>query len=101
MKVTVSAKQPDLSTFVGPVYRGEDFADLSDQKNVILTPTDMNEWPYARIRSMALDDHILLFQNSMIRSVTDLNIYILAPQSFINAIIMDPNYIPISTLQIQ
>ena len=81
MQVTISAKQPNMSEFTGSVYTGVDFSDLTNQNNAILTPTDMNDWPYARLRSLALDDHLLLFQNSMIRSVTELKkIYIVAPQ---------------------
>jgi len=102
MQVTVSSKQPDLSTFAGSVYRGVDFTEIADQKNAILTPLDMNDWPYARLRSLAMDDHLLLFQNSMIRSVTELKrIYILAPQSYINDILAAPDYIPLGTLQIE
>lgn len=99
MQVIVSSKQPDLSSFEGSVYSGVDFTDLADQKNVILTPSDMNEWPYSRLRPLALDDNLLMFQNSLIRAVHLDKIYIVADQSYIDALLADPDYVPLDTLQ--
>lgn len=103
MQVTITSQQPDVSSMSGSVYKGADFSGLGDQQNVILTPptANLSEWDYARVRSLALDDHLLVFQNSMIRSITGLkSIYIILPQSFINAMLTDPEYVPISTLRI-